>query len=118
MELKKLIRLNKYIAECGVCSRREADKLIESGKVKVNNALVKDLGIKIEEKKDKVEVNKKVISKEEKKVYIMLNKPDGYITTNKEQFGRDATIDLIKEDVRVFPIGRLDRDTSRAFAFY
>lgn len=113
-----MIRLNKYIAECGICSRREADKLIESGKVKLNDILVKDLGIKLEENKDKVEVNGKVISKEEKKVYIMLNKPVGYITTNKEQFGREATVDLIKEDVRVFPIGRLDKDTSRSFAFY
>lgn len=113
-----MIRLNKYIAECGICSRREADKLIESGKVKVNSLVITNLGVKVEENKDKVEVNGKVISKEEKKVYIMLNKPVGYITTNKEQLGRDATVDLIKEDVRVFPIGRLDKDTSRTFTFY
>ena len=112
-----LIRLNKYIAECGVCSRRKADELIESGKVKVNKVLVTNLGMQIDELNDSIEVNNRIIHKEEKKVYIMLNKPEGYITTNSEQFGRKATSDLIKEDIRVFPIGRLDRDTEGLLLF-
>ncbi len=112
-----LIRLNKYIAECGVCSRRKADELIENGKVKVNKVLVTNLGVQIDELNDSIEVNDRVIHKEEKKVYIMLNKPEGYITTNSEQFGRKATSDLIKEDIRVFPIGRLDRDTEGLLLF-
>ena len=112
-----LIRLNKYIAECGVCSRRKADELIENGKVKVNKVIVTNLGMQIDELNDSIEVNDKVIYKEEKKVYIMLNKPEGYITTNSEQFGRKATSDLIKEDIRVFPIGRLDKDTEGLLLF-
>lgn len=112
-----LIRLNKYIAECGVCSRRKADELIESGKVKVNKVLVTNLGMQIDELNDSIEVNNRIIHKEEKKVYIMLNKPEGYITTNSEQFGRKATSDLIKEDIRVFPIGRLDRETEGLLLF-
>lgn len=112
-----LIRLNKYLAECGVCSRRKADELIENGKVKVNKVLVTNLGMQIDELNDSIEVNNKIIHKEEKKVYIMLNKPEGYITTNSEQFGRKATSDLIKEDIRVFPIGRLDKDTEGLLLF-
>lgn len=112
-----LVRLNKYIAECGVCSRRKADELIENGKVKVNKVVVTNLGVQIDELNDSIEVNDRVIHKEEKKVYIMLNKPEGYITTNSEQFGRKATSDLIKEDIRVFPIGRLDKDTEGLLLF-
>lgn len=106
-----LMRLNKYIAECGVCSRRKADTLIVDGKVKVNEIVITDLGMKIDDKNDTVKVNNKLIKNIEKKVYIMLNKPSGYITTNDEQFGRNSTKDLIKENIRVFPIGRLDMDT-------
>lgn len=103
-------RLNKYIATCGVCSRRKADELIQSGKVEVNNIVVIELGYKVEEK-DIIKVDGKVISKEEEKVYIMLNKPKGYVTTNSEQFGRKSVLDLIHEKVRIYPIGRLDMYT-------
>ena len=106
-----LIRLNKYIAECGYCSRRMADKLIKDGKVEINGQVVGILGTMIEEEKDVIKIEGKVLKKESKLLYIMLNKPVGYITTNNEQFKRKATIDLINEDVRVFPIGRLDKDT-------
>ena len=94
-------RLNKYIATCGVCSRRKADELIQSGKVEVNNIVVIELGYKVEEK-DIIKVDGKVISKEEEKVYIMLNKPKGYVTTNSEQFGRKSVLDLIHEKVRIY----------------
>lgn len=103
-------RLNKYIASCGVCSRRKADELIQSGKVSVNEKVITELGYKVQDG-DIVKVDKKQISKEEKKVYIILNKPRGYVTTSSEQFGRKSVLDLINEDVRVYPIGRLDMYT-------
>lgn len=106
-----MIRLNKYIAECGICSRRKADILIESGKVLVNDIVIKDLGVKIDDTKDQVKVDGKTVSKENKFVYIMLNKPKGYVTTNSEQFGRKSVLDLIDTDYRIFPIGRLDMNT-------
>lgn len=101
------MRINKYISTCGVCSRREADELIKCGKVVVNGAVVKEFGIQIQDT-DEVCVNGKKISATDSKVYIMLNKPQGYVTTSKEQFNRPCVMDLINEDVRVFPVGRLD----------
>ena len=106
-----MIRLNKYIAECGICSRRKADILIESGKVLVNDIVIKDLGVKIDDAKDQIKVDGKTISKENEFVYIMLNKPKGYVTTNSEQFGRKSVLDLIDTNYRIFPIGRLDMYT-------
>lgn len=104
------MRLNKYIAMSGVCSRRKADELISKGKVCINGEIVSSLGIDVKDN-DIVQVNGKNIIKEEKKVYIMLNKPKGYITTSSDQFSRPCVMDLIHENVRVFPIGRLDMDT-------
>lgn len=106
------IRLNKYIANAGVCSRRAADKLIDEKKVKVNGKVVLEKGTLIDIDKDSVEVNGKKISISEEKVYILLNKPKGYITTAKEQFNRPFVLDLINEKERVYPVGRLDMDTS------
>lgn len=106
-----MIRLNKYIAECGVCSRRSADTLIKSGKVYVNRKKVVDLGTKIDETNDEVTINNEKIKKEEKLVYLMLNKPKGYVTTSKEQFNRKSVMDLINLNLRVYPIGRLDMYT-------
>ena len=106
-----MIRLNKYIASSGVCSRRKADELIESGKVKINGIVTTKMGEQVDETKDIVEVANKKISLKEEKIYIMLNKPKGYVTTNSEQFNRPSTKDLIKEKIRVFPIGRLDMNT-------
>lgn len=106
-----MIRLNKYIAECGVCSRRSADILIQDEKVTINEQVVTNLGTKIDENKDIVKVNGKIITKENKLVYIMLNKPKGYVTTSKEQFGRKSVLDLVDTSLRVYPIGRLDMYT-------
>lgn len=103
-------RLNKFIASCGVCSRRKADELIQDGRIKVNGKVVKDLGVKVS-LEDKIELDGKTISKEEKKVYLMLNKPVGYVTTASDEKGRKNVLDLILEDVRVYPIGRLDMYT-------
>lgn len=101
------MRINKYIATCGICSRREADELIKSGKVRVNGNVVKELGMQIQDS-DEVHVNGNKICNLGSKIYIMLNKPQGYVTTVKEQFNRPCVMDLIDEDLRVFPVGRLD----------
>ena len=103
-------RINKYIASCGVCSRRKAEEYVLSGRVKVNDIIIKDLAYKVKEE-DIIKIDDNIINEEEKKVYIMLNKPKGYVTTSHEQFGRKSVLDLIDEDVRVYPIGRLDMYT-------
>ena len=108
------IRLQKFMAECGVASRRKCEELILAGKVKVNGKVVDQLGTKINVNKDKVEFENKQIKLEEKKVYILLNKPIGYVTTVDEQFGRDKVTDLIKVKERIVPVGRLDMYTSGA----
>ena len=107
------MRINKYIASCGVASRRKAEEIILDRRVKVNGELVTELSFNIDEKKDIVEIDDKVISLSEKLVYIVLNKPEGYITTVKDQFDRPSVLDLVKDiDERVYPIGRLDYETS------
>lgn len=104
--------MQKYIADCGVASRRKAEELIQQGSVKVNGIVVSEMGIKVSSS-DRVEVNGSVIKPESKKVYILLNKPSGYVTTVKDQFRRPTVIDLLKGvDERVFPVGRLDYETT------
>ena len=107
-----MTRLNKYIADAGVCSRREADKLILDGKIKVNDQVVITLGIKVNDQ-DKVTYNNKVL-KSEKFRYILLNKPRNFITTVKDTHDRKTVMDLIEGACkeRVYPVGRLDRDTT------
>ncbi len=104
------IRINKYIASCGVCSRRSAEEIILAGRVKINGQVVTELGAKVNNG-DIVEVDDKKISLEQEKVYIMLNKPRGYVTTSKEQFGRPSVLDLLDVKQRVFAVGRLDMDS-------
>ena len=104
------IRINKYIASSGVCSRRKAEEYILAGKVLVNGVVNTELGYKVKEK-DIVVVDGKQISLEENKVYIMLNKPKGYVTTSQEQFGRPSVLDIVKVEERVYPVGRLDMDS-------
>ena len=107
-------RLQKFLAEAGIASRRKAEELIAAGRVKVNGKIVTEQGVKINPQKDKVEFDNRLIAvKAEKKVYIMLHKPEGYVTTAKEQFGRPAVLDLVRDvKQRIFPVGRLDYDTS------
>lgn len=102
------IRLNKYISETGICSRREADKLIENGKVTVDGK-VATMGVKVS-KGQVVRVNGKVISKEEELVYIILNKPVG-ITCTTEKKVKGNIVDFVNHNKRIFPIGRLDKDS-------
>ncbi len=105
-------RLQKYIANCGVTSRRKAEELILQGKVKINGEVVIELGIKIDPEVDIVEVDGHMINANDKKIYIKLNKPTEIITSVKDQFGRKCVIDLIDIEDRIYPVGRLDYDTS------
>lgn len=106
------MRLNKYIASAGICSRRKADELIANGNVKINGAAVTELGINVEEG-DRVEVNGKLLEAGENKVYIALNKPLGYITTMNDDKGRAAVSELVSDiPERIFPVGRLDYNTT------
>ncbi len=105
-------RLQKYMARCGIASRRKCEEIILSGKVKVNDKIINELGVKINAEVDIVSYEGKIIKPEEKKIYIMLNKPEGYITSVKDEKGRKTILDLVKVDERIYPIGRLDYDSS------
>ncbi len=106
------IRLNKFMANAGVCSRREADELIQKGLIKVNGEVVTELGVKITPK-DTVEYNGKEVMSE-RKVYILLNKPKDTVTTSDDPNGRKTVMDLVKGacEERIYPVGRLDRNTT------
>ncbi|MBE3592574.1 MAG: rRNA pseudouridine synthase [Thermoanaerobacter sp.] len=110
-------RLQKYLAECGIASRRKCEEYILQGRVKVNGKVVKELGVKINPDVDIIEFDDKIVRREKKKVYIMLNKPTGYITSVKDQFGRPTVMDLVKVKERIYPVGRLDYDTSGLMLF-
>ena len=107
-------RLQKYLANQGIGSRRKCEQYILEGKVTVNGKTIKELGTKINPEKDEICYNGKKVNKQEKKVYILLNKPIGYVTTVKDQFNRDTVMDLIKIKERIVPVGRLDMYTSGA----
>ena len=108
------MRINKYISQAGVCSRRKADELVENGNVKVNGAVMKEPGFDVKEG-DRDEVNGRLNEGAEKPVYYLLNKPVGFITTASDEQGRPTIMDLIADiDKRVFPVGRLDYNTSGA----
>lgn len=108
------IRLQKYMAISGVASRRKCEEYILQGKVKVNGEVVTELGTKVNPSQDEVEFDGKKIKSEENKIYILLNKPIGYVTTTNDQFGRDNVLDLVKVKERIVPVGRLDMYTSGA----
>lgn len=108
-------RLQKFLAENGIASRRKCEELILEGLVKVNGKVITELGTKINPDKDIVEFNNQEVKKVNKKVYILLNKPIGYVTTAKDQFGRDSVLDLVRDiKERIVPVGRLDMYTSGA----
>ena len=112
------IRLQKFLAEAGIASRRKCEEYIIAGKVKVNNEIVTELGTKVNPDKDKVYYENRLIKANEKNshIYIILNKPIGYVTTTKDQFDRPTVLDLIKKNInkRIVPVGRLDMYTSGA----
>lgn len=112
--MEEIVRLQKFMAGCDVASRRKCEELILAGKVKVNGRVVTELGVKIDPKKDIVEYNGKKLSLQEEFVYILLNKPIGYVTTVKDQFNRNSVLDLVNVNKRLVPVGRLDMYTSGA----
>ena len=105
------MRLNKFLARSGVCSRRNADILIQSGRVAINGLPVQKLGTVVDETKDQVSVDGKKISLQEKLTYLLLNKPKGYISTVRDNFNRPTVLNLLGREQKVFPVGRLDQDT-------
>lgn len=107
------MRLNKFVAHCGICSRRQAADLIKAGKVKVNGEVILEPFYQYK-KGDKVEYDGKQIQPEEKTIYLLMNKPKNVITTLKDEKGRTTVMDIIGNKVseRIFPVGRLDRDTT------
>ena len=109
------IRLQKFLANQGICSRRKAEEHILKGDITVNGVVVTELGTKITPQKDKILFKgKKIEESSDKKVYILLNKPIGYVTTTKDQFHRDTVLELVKIPEKVLPVGRLDMYTSGA----
>jgi 23S rRNA pseudouridine2605 synthase/23S rRNA pseudouridine2604 synthase len=111
MQMQSKARLQKFIAECGIASRRSAEKLIAAGKVKVNGKVITKQGIKVDPAMDKITVNGKLLKKKERKIYIKINKPRGIISSCYQK-GKKTVIDLIKGiPYRLYPVGRLDRDS-------
>jgi len=111
------IRLNKYLADCGICSRREADDLIKAGCVEVNGEVITTMGYKVKTG-DKVVYGGQTLNREKLR-YILLNKPKGYITTSDDPYERDTVMELVKDacDERIFPVGRLDKQTTGLLLF-
>lgn len=107
------MRINKYIASCGICSRRAAEELVLDGKVKVNGKVVKELATEIDEYNDTVTLDGRKITLVSRYIYIMFNKPKGCVCTVKDDKGRKTIMDYLESfsDKRIFPIGRLDYDT-------
>jgi 23S rRNA pseudouridine2605 synthase len=109
------VRLNKFLSEAGVASRREADRWILEGRVSVNRKIVDELGVKVDENQDVVQVNGKTVKKESRLLYVLLNKPTGYLVTLKDPFHRPTVRDLVPSSLgRVFPVGRLDFESEGA----
>lgn len=106
-----IVRLNKYLSECGISSRRKADTLITGGRVTVNGKLVLELGTKINPDQDKVFIDGEKL-KSKKKVYYLLNKPKGVITSTKDEKNRTTVTDIIRSKEKIFPVGRLDFNTT------
>lgn len=105
------MRLNKFLSSCGLASRRKCEEFISAGRVTVNGKLVDSLGFSVDEKKDVVEVDGKILSLPTQFVYLKMNKPKGYACTASDEKGRKTIFDLVDSDVRLFNVGRLDYDT-------
>ena len=106
-----IVRLNKYLSECGVASRRKSDLLISEGRVKINGNIVFEMGAKVDTNKDEVLIDgEKLIAR--KKVYYILNKPKGVITSTSDEKNRTTVVDLIPTKEKIFPVGRLDFNTT------
>ena len=111
------MRLNKFLAECGVCSRRKADEIIAEGRVTVNRKTVSEMGFDVDEKKDVVYLDGKKIVPVTHYEYIMFNKPKGCVTTMSDDKGRKTVYDFIGREKRLVPVGRLDYDSEGLLLF-
>ncbi|MFQ5677444.1 MAG: pseudouridine synthase [bacterium] len=107
-----MVRLNKYLADCGVGSRRKCDLLILQGQILVNDQVESRLGVKIDERADRVKFDGRDVRPVKQVEYILLNKPKGYVTTVSDDMNRRTVMDLVKSKNRLFPVGRLDIDTT------
>lgn len=105
-----MIRLNKMIANAGVCSRRKADELIRQGRVQVNHKIVTELGVQIEPQNDRIEIDGQPVELPEKEILILFNKPQNCLTTVSDNFRRKIIFDFINVPYRIYPVGRLDFD--------
>ena len=114
---QETVRLNRYLAMAGIGSRRKNDELILTGAVIVNGELVKELGVKVRVGKDNVSVHGKLVNLEEKLVYILFNKPKDTITTMSDEKGRTTVMSYVHVKQRIYPIGRLDRNTTGVLLF-
>ncbi|MBW7889211.1 MAG: rRNA pseudouridine synthase [Bacteroidetes bacterium] len=112
--LPEVVRLNRFLAMAGIASRRAAEEFILNGEVKLNGAVVTELGTKVHVNKDAVSVRGKTVSLSQHLVYILLHKPKDYITTASDEKGRRTVLDLVNVPQRIFPVGRLDRNTTGA----
>ncbi len=107
------MRLQKYMALCGVASRRASEEIILKGRVRVNGEVIDYMGYEVDENVDEVEVDNVLIKPEAKKYYVLLNKPKGYVTTVSDEFDRPTVMELVKDvHARIYPVGRLDYDTA------
>ena len=107
-----MIRLNKYLADCGIGSRRKCDQFIFEGKIAVNGNIESRLGIKIDEITDTIKFNGNLLKPVKRFEYIILNKPKGFVTTASDEKGRKTVLELVNSKMRLFPVGRLDIDTN------
>ena len=107
-----MLRLQKYLAECGVASRRGAEALIKQGRVRVNGETIREMGVQVDEDNDIIEFDGARVKPQKKMIYIMLNKPEGFVTTVSDDKGRDTVMSLVSGiPARIYPVGRLDYDT-------
>lgn len=113
-----MMRLNKYIAHCGITSRRNADAYIESGRVEVNGEKVTTLGVRVDEDNDVVSVDGRIIRPKKQYSYIVLNKPAGFLTSHSDPHNNKTVVQLVADvETRVNPVGRLDKDTTGVLLF-
>ncbi len=113
--MSEVLRLQKFLAQCGVASRRRAEELIRAGRVEVDGQTVTEMGAKIDPASQAVRCDGKAVALPEKHIYVLLNKPRGYVTTLSDPQGRPVVTSLVKDiPVRLFPVGRLDLDTEGA----
>lgn len=105
------VRLNKYLAECGIDSRRKVEELITQGRVSVNDEVITEFAFKVDPAEDKVFLDGEPV-KPQKKVYYLLNKPKGFVTTTSDEKNRKTVMELVKSDLKIFPVGRLDFNTT------